>query len=289
MEKRSPQNNSGAGNTCCSRHLHEDRRSNPTAVLSLSHLEDYKVGMEKSAVTLWDLRRRTSPFSKKYVPGCTARLLRTEAKRGRWLFRVTCSKPDSKKEGHIVRIRILKGKGRKMVTRDVQVSCSCGAWKYWGADFNAAGGEYLEGPPRSDGSAPDIRDPGRTYLICKHVYTVGFIVREWAVPYEFEGEVKYRYKKRPEKKVVEEEEEEVEPGVPAPKRRPEEMEEGEGVEPEVTEPSAPKKAPVPTRKPQKPLKKAPLKETPEEGQPPEEAETPDEATEEEEDFPLYLL
>jgi len=268
-----------------------DRIREIPRVIHLGHLDDYKVILDKSAmvdksaVTLWDLRRRTSPFSKKYVPGCNARVWRTEAPRGRWLFNVICSKPKSREKGWTVRLKVLRGKGRKLATRDVLVSCSCPAWAYWGADYNAFHNGYSEAVRARIDLDKGIRDPNRTYLICKHVYVVGAMVREWAVPYEFEGEKQYRRKVRPEPEVEMYEEyevEEVEPGVPEvvrPRRIPEEPPKEEA--PPTPEQVAPAPPEPPQAQPAQPEAPQEAPETP--------PEKPEEETEEEEDFPVYLL
>jgi hypothetical protein len=214
---------------------------------------------DKSAITLWQLRVQTSPFSKQYVPGCVPRLLRTENKRARWLLNVKCAKKDSYLRGWTVRLKVEPGKGRKMITRDVLVSCSCPAWRYWGADYNAAGNGYSQAVRARINLDRGIRDPGRTYLICKHVYTVGFLVRGWAVPYAFEGEVQRRYREKP----VEVEVEEIEPGVPEVVRP---------LRPPPPQEMAPPPEPVPEA---------------EELAPPE-PEVEEEQAEDEE-FPVYLL
>lgn len=256
-------------------------------VLEASKLLDgsYKVWIEKSAIRLWDLRGQTSPFSKKRAPNCTARTLRTEKDRSRWLFSVKCFEHYSKGP-HIVRIRALPGKGHKLATRDVVVSCSCPFWVYWGPDYNAAQGGFSESI-RSNGAAPNIRDPSRKNLICKHVWIVGRSIRDWIVPEprklkpvsipaepEFEeprGIVEVPEHRRPPKEVV----------------PPEEMQE-EALPPKSRAPQ--KKGPKPPgsykpiRPPKPPGEYKPLK-------PGEKPVKPGEETEEDgdEDFPVYLL
>lgn len=247
-------------------------------VLSVAKLVqgEYKVAVEKSAVSLWELRQRTSPFSKKYVPGCRPSVLRAEPRRARWLFRVRCSKPDSKPEGHIVRIRVLRGRGDQIISRDILVSCSCPAWAYWGADYNAFHNGYSEAVRAKIHLDRAIRDPGRTYLICKHVYAIGSLVRGWAVPKAFEVEQKKRREmlKAPPKKPTE-----------APKRKTPQRKQVDQEEIPEVEPG------VPDSRSRRPEPQIPSQEPPLEAEEglvsPQEEVAPEE--EEDEDFPVYLL
>lgn len=58
---------------------------------------------------------------------------------------------------------------REIKRRDIKVSCNCKFWKNNGPDYNANQNNYGE---RSYSSLepPDVRDPDRKFLICKHVY-----------------------------------------------------------------------------------------------------------------------
>jgi len=55
---------------------------------------------------------------------------------------------------------------------EVRARCSCPAWIFWGSAFNSTEGNYLI-QPFSEHRAPDIRDPKRVHLVCKHVVRVG--------------------------------------------------------------------------------------------------------------------
>lgn len=197
-------------------------------------------------------------------------VVRAEPRRARWIFRVRCNKPESKPEGHLVRLQALSGESERLSRRDVLVSCSCPAWRYWGADYNAYHNGYSEAIRSLLNEDKAIRDPGRTYLICKHVYALGRVVTgisletgemesesifEWTVPETFRGETRRR-PPPPEEEIVREEE--VEPGVPEVRR------------PERPEPP--------------PAQPAPAEPEPA----PAEPETTQEE-EEDEDFPVYLL
>jgi hypothetical protein len=135
------------------------------------------------AMTVDQLIQQTSEFSRRKAPNCRANLFRTEAKFGRWTFRVRCSESYSSPAGHLTRIQLdPEFEGESVAESDIFVSCSCPAWKYWGADYNSKTKGYLEGPQRSDGSPPDIRDPGRRNMICKHVASAGKMFRGFIFP-----------------------------------------------------------------------------------------------------------
>jgi len=146
-------------------------RKSTSRIITIKDLLPYtcKPCMEKKALTIGDLIDGTSKRSIKYEPGCEAKLKRSSPKIGRWLFTVKCSEKWSKGP-YDVRFKLIK-KGRRykdVVNRQIEVSCPCRAWQYNGADYNALANEYSE-RQYSDGSAPNIRDRRRKYLICKHV------------------------------------------------------------------------------------------------------------------------
>jgi len=58
---------------------------------------------------------------------------------------------------------------RELSKLQVRVSCSCPAWLFWGAQFNAQRHGYLYGPVRLKFAPPNSRDPLRQHLVCKHV------------------------------------------------------------------------------------------------------------------------
>jgi len=94
--------------------------------------------------------------------------------KNRWIYKVG---------DYIVRIKISKipakikksltGKALKKIfkvkNRDVFVSCTCNFWQYNGPDYNANEQGYSE-RTFSDLSEPEIRDPDRENLLCKHAY-----------------------------------------------------------------------------------------------------------------------
>ncbi len=52
---------------------------------------------------------------------------------------------------------------------DVRTSCTCPAWLWWGAQFNATMNDYRYGPIFPKFAPPDIRDKDRNFLACKHI------------------------------------------------------------------------------------------------------------------------
>jgi len=141
----------------------------------------------KIAMSVGQLLETTSKKSLKYVDGCEATHKRHNDKIGRWMFSVKCG--ESWSQGpYNVRFRLLKVKKKTKVRgimgREIEVSCNCNAWRYNGADYNAQNKEYGE-RQYSDGSAPNIRDKKRKFLICKHVAASVPLFKKFVLPEGF--------------------------------------------------------------------------------------------------------
>ena len=75
----------------------------------------------------------------------------------------------SSPKGHIVVIKFFENK-QQMLVKDCKVVCTCPAYIYWGSKYNATQGEYFY--KSYTNIPPDIRDPNRERLICKHIVAV---------------------------------------------------------------------------------------------------------------------
>jgi hypothetical protein len=130
----------------------------------------------KTAISLPDLVRQTNAFSKKYRGGCTPRLLNSNPKELFLHYNVKCNKEDSDPSGHDVRVKfdLSKLKETKQAKDlDIQVSCSCPAFLYWGAQWNLHQRDGLLGDARPELKAPTERlDLRGNYVICKHIHAV---------------------------------------------------------------------------------------------------------------------
>ena len=130
----------------------------------------------KTAVSLPDIVRQTNAFSKKYRGGCQPKLLDSNPKALFLHYNVKCSKEDSDPNGHDVRVQFDVTKVQESAQAkdlDVQVSCSCPAFLYWGAQWNLHQRDGLLGTPRPELSPPTERlDLRGNYVICKHIHAV---------------------------------------------------------------------------------------------------------------------
>lgn len=141
---------------------------------------DYKVGLsprlDKTAVSLPELVQQTNAFSVKNRPGCTPVLKNSNPKDLFLSYNVKCHLPDSDPSGHDVRVHFDVDKVQetgKAKNLDVQVSCSCPAFLYWGAQWNLHQRDGLEGEPRPALQAPKERlDLRSNFVICKHCKSV---------------------------------------------------------------------------------------------------------------------
>lgn len=100
----------------------------------------------------------------------------------RFTFLVKSSMHYSSPKGHLTsvfypkitpnNIRGRKFKGRPL-TADVLVWCTCPAFLYWGSRYWSTQEKYkIKDKPREN-RKPDIRDPNRSNLLCKHCLRVG--------------------------------------------------------------------------------------------------------------------
>ena len=130
----------------------------------------------KTAISLPDIVRQTNAFSKKYRGGCSPKLLDSNPKALFLHYNVTCQKEDSDPGGHDVRIQFDVTKVQETSQAkdlDVQVSCSCPAFLYWGAQWNLHQRDGLLGTPRPELQPPTERlDLRGNFVICKHIHAV---------------------------------------------------------------------------------------------------------------------
>lgn len=130
----------------------------------------------KTAVSLPELVRQTNAFSKRYRPGCAPKLLDSNPKALFLHYNVKCNKADSDPSGHDVRVQFDVTKvqeSQKAKDLDLQISCSCEAFLYWGAQWNLHQRDGLLGQPRPKLVAPTERlDLRANFVICKHIHAV---------------------------------------------------------------------------------------------------------------------
>jgi hypothetical protein len=139
----------------------------------------------KIAMSTGELLFRTNEKSVKYAAGCFATSKRNDPARGRWTFSVTCHAPWSQ-GSYDVRFKI-KSKLPKtsgILNKQIQVSCNCNSWKFNGADFNAIHGGYSE-RQYSNGQAPNKKEDGKNFLICKHIAACVPMFKNFIIPKQF--------------------------------------------------------------------------------------------------------
>jgi hypothetical protein len=120
---------------------------------------------------------------------CSVTLKRVDTGNLRWIFSVDC--------GNGAKVVKLKAFRKVNVVRlgkmDIDVACSCEAWRWLGPEHHAKREDYLDGKPRGTASEPVIRDPQGINRVCKHVAAVLSFARGWEV-------AKPKAKAKPKKK-----------------------------------------------------------------------------------------
>lgn len=120
------------------------------------------------------LKAQTERKTKKRAEKVKIKLVKQDRKRRRWVWRARSDRTTYK-----VTIKSLEKKGQKMLMKsDVAISCTCPAFLFWGSEYWALKGGYLDlyrpgyRYPRSKGIPPKIRDPLGKHKLCKHLLAV---------------------------------------------------------------------------------------------------------------------
>ena len=130
------------------------------------------------AATLGQITEGLDPAIESRGNACSVTVRRVDAPNLRWLFAVNCGNG-----AKVVRVKAARvGNVVRLAKMDLKVTCSCPAWQYLGPEFHAKTDGYLDGKPVGTASAPDVRDPKRNHLVCKHVMAVLNTIRRWEIP-----------------------------------------------------------------------------------------------------------
>ena len=139
-----------------------------------------------TGVTLRDLLHATSSTkSNANEASVTTSFVGMNKNKGLWhiTYRAFGGMKDSDPRGHLVKMRFLPDPETEDINElEVEVSCDCGAFVFWGAQYNVKQMNALErniswegrdGIKTLDQSAPTDNDPHpRNYVVCKHIAKV---------------------------------------------------------------------------------------------------------------------
>lgn len=168
---------------------YRDDRPNSHNAMAEVVVERYLLGMAKEqvlstqhrvlvAVKLSELTQGLNPKVQQSSRKCKTTVKRVDSKNLRWLFSVDCGNGLK-----VVKLQAVRPKNAvKLVKMDLRVACSCPFWQWQGPEHHAQSKGYLLGNPRGTASQPDIKDPDKTHLVCKHVASVLDLVRGWEIP-----------------------------------------------------------------------------------------------------------
>jgi hypothetical protein len=108
---------------------------------------------------------------------CSVGVSRVDRKNLRWIFSVDCGNG-----AKVVKIKAFRtGNITKFSKMDLDIKCSCPAWRWQGPEHWSQEEEYLDGKPRGTASFPIIRDPSGVNRVCKHVAAVLAHTKTWDV------------------------------------------------------------------------------------------------------------
>jgi hypothetical protein len=136
----------------------------------------------KVAVTSDEIMAGLNPKFVERAQSIQPSMKRADPKNMRWIFSVPGSK------GNIYAVKLHAMRPRKNTTKfskmDLQISCSCPAWRWQGPEFHGEMEEYQnkKTPLQGTATTPNIRDPEWQNRVCKHVAAVLDMTRGWEVP-----------------------------------------------------------------------------------------------------------
>lgn len=133
----------------------------------------------KIALRLSGIVDGLNPLVEQRGSSCSVTLKRADPKNLRWILAVDCQK------GGGPRVVKIKGARDSRVTNlakmDLDLSCSCPAWRWQGPEHHSKREDYLDGKPRGTASVPVIRDPDNINRVCKHMSAALNFVKDWNV------------------------------------------------------------------------------------------------------------
>lgn len=131
----------------------------------------------KIALSLGEITEGLNPAVVQRARRCVVSLKRADVKNLRWIFSVDCGNVP-----RVVRLKAHRDKNvAKIVKMDLDMTCSCPAWQWSGAEHHAMREDYNDGKPRGTASVPVIRDPTGINRVCKHVSLVLDHVQDWTI------------------------------------------------------------------------------------------------------------
>ena len=131
-----------------------------------------KIAINRDSI-LDGLNPKVTQRSKK----CAVSLRRADIKNLRWILGVDCGNGP-----RVVKLKASRsGNLTKLSKMDMDLSCSCPAWRWLGSEHHSQREEYLDGKPRGTASVPVIKDPQGINRVCKHVAAVLDHVAGWDV------------------------------------------------------------------------------------------------------------
>lgn len=139
----------------------------------------------RTAATISQMLDRLNPEFVQRSKSCSVSLKRADLQNLRWIFTV-----DAGNGPKVVRLKAdRKGNATQFGKLDLKVACSCPAWRWLGPEFHATTKDYQDPNTALQGtaSAPNIKDPERKNLVCKHVAAVLQFTQKWAIPPKKKG------------------------------------------------------------------------------------------------------
>jgi len=131
----------------------------------------------KVAATLDEILSGLNPKFQARAQTCSVSVRRADIKNLRWIFSVDCGNGPK-----VVKVKGYRHKGAVKLTKmDLDLACSCPAWRWLGPEHHAKREDYLDKEPRGTASVPVIRDPEGINRVCKHVAAVMSHIKAWTV------------------------------------------------------------------------------------------------------------
>ena len=152
--------------------------------------------VQKFSMSLFSLLTATNQGMKTRAQRCKARFKSFDKDEMRWVYHVTCTGPKSNPSGYLVEVKIVtepwlgsKHKPQSFKEVDVQVTCGCPAFMYWGPERNSILEDYNLPPLKGTAEPPRrnlrFRDgsPWTSAKLCKHLVEVAHHLRRQKIPW----------------------------------------------------------------------------------------------------------